>query len=382
MSDWDDYLAATQRLDAVRRGAASATDAGTATAQAAREDLATVRQRLDQQRVLLLALAGTSGLALSADVLSDPEAAPGSGSVTAAGPGVRAGSAADGGVGAVTAAGADTVPDAATTGTDAGAAASVRALRAANADLDAADAILSGLDRPGLAGNRPPVRRNALVYGSFAVVVLAVQLTLFGTLEDTVVSMVATAAGAVLPLVGFGLSWLLIGLLFAGPRWRPGRLAGKPRVLLGASRVIRHVPVRALREPGRVLRARALGGPRAGADHQTPADRQAPGAGTDVPGLEPGVSNLANGAGAGDPGAGDPGAVRPGVADPASVGAVRDRADPGPVAGAVPDRVDLGPVVGGSASGRVDRTPLLGAAISLAPVIVLCAGLGTAALLR
>jgi hypothetical protein len=32
--------------------------------------------------------------------------------------------------------------------------------------------------------------------------------------------------------------------------------------------------------------------------------------------------------------------------------------------------------------GRVDRTPLLGAMISLAPVIVLCVGLGTAALLR
>jgi hypothetical protein len=37
---------------------------------------------------------------------------------------------------------------------------------------------------------------------------------------------------------------------------------------------------------------------------------------------------------------------------------------------------------GDSGPGRVDRTPLLGAAISLAPVVVLCAGLGAAALLR
>lgn len=263
MSDWDDYLAAARRLDGVRRQAASVVDTETATVRAAaREELDSVRQRLDRQRNVLI-LAGASSQVLSTDATTGAEASTGS----EAEPGADLGTVRQAGAGSATA------------GTDAGAVAGLRALRTANAHLEAADAILSGLGRPGHAGNDTPVRRNALVYGCFAVVVLAVQLTLFGTLKDTVASMVATAAGAVLPLVGFALSWLLIGLVFG-------------------------------------VRAQ-------GAGHRFPG----------------GSSQ-----------------------------------DPGPT--------DPGQVTGQAVPGRVDRTPLLGAAISLAPVVVLCAGLGTAALLR
>jgi hypothetical protein len=212
----------------------------------------------------------------------------------------------------------------------------LRALRAASAHLDAADAILSGLGRPGQAGNRPPVRRNALVYGSFAVVVLAVQLTLFGTLKDTVASMVATAAGAVLPLVGFGLSWLLIGLLFGGRGLRTGvggPFAGTSRGSRAASGRIRRLPGLLRLAGRRVLRGRSEDG---WSEDDRSGDGRYAGLGH-VPHASPDEPSL----------------------------------DRSPRVG-----------TGDRGSGRVDRTPLLGAAISLAPVIVLCAGLGTAALLR
>ena len=63
MTAWDDYLAAAQRLDAVRRDAAAATAARTAATQAAGQELATVRQRLALQAARLADLAARAGMA-------------------------------------------------------------------------------------------------------------------------------------------------------------------------------------------------------------------------------------------------------------------------------------------------------------------------------
>src|SRR4029450_12395430 len=51
---WADYLAAAQRLDAVRRAATSAASEQAATVQAAQQELAAVRARLAPQRARLV----------------------------------------------------------------------------------------------------------------------------------------------------------------------------------------------------------------------------------------------------------------------------------------------------------------------------------------
>ena len=51
---WADYLAAAQRLDAVRRAATSVASEQAATVQAAQQELAAVRARLAPQRARLV----------------------------------------------------------------------------------------------------------------------------------------------------------------------------------------------------------------------------------------------------------------------------------------------------------------------------------------
>jgi hypothetical protein len=176
MTAWNDYLVAAQRLDAVRREAASVVTAEAASVQATKEELATVRRRIDAQRTRLLDTAFRSGLVPP--------------TLAATGP-------------------AHLDDDPTTT---------VATLDRACADLDAADALLAEADRPGIAaglfGSRPPALRNLIVYGTFAIVVLLLQLILFVSLKDSAASIAATVAGAILPIIGFGLAWLGVGAMF------------------------------------------------------------------------------------------------------------------------------------------------------------------------
>jgi hypothetical protein len=176
VTTWDDYLTAARRLDEVRRQAASVVAEQAASVQAARQELATVRHRIGLQRARLLDVARRAGIPTPALVPTGSAPEP-------------------------------TDP-----------AATVAALRAARGDLDAADASIAQFDRPDLAGGPladwPVPRRNAVVYGAFAVAVLIVQLILFFGVTGTATSVLATACSAVLPIFGYGLAWLTVGLVF------------------------------------------------------------------------------------------------------------------------------------------------------------------------
>src|SRR5207247_11324367 len=62
-SAWEEYLAAAQRLDTVRRDAATAAGARATAVQNAGQELAMVRQRLTLQRARLSDLATRAGMA-------------------------------------------------------------------------------------------------------------------------------------------------------------------------------------------------------------------------------------------------------------------------------------------------------------------------------
>jgi hypothetical protein len=185
---WTEYLAAVQRLDAVRRGAASAAAEQAAAEQAAREELAGVRARLAPQEARL------RGLGVPQDKLS-----PTPGEVTAAAEEMSPG----------------------------GPAAVLAALRRARATADAADgAVVSG-GRTGAhaLGGRPgwpPALRNLLVYGPYALVALVVQVALYLTVDETSLPIYAPLCGLVMPLAAFGLGWLTVGLVF--PPGRGGKV--------------------------------------------------------------------------------------------------------------------------------------------------------------
>jgi hypothetical protein len=181
---WAEYLAATQRLDEVRRGAASAAAEQTAAAQAAGEELAGVRARLAPQEARLRQLG-----------VPEDELTPTPGDVAAAAEPMSAGPAAV-----------------------------LAALHKARATADAADAALVPGGRTGahaLRGGRSgwsPALRNLLVYGPFALVVMVVQLALFLSVDETALPVYAPLCGLVMPLAAFGLGWLTIGLVFPPDR--------------------------------------------------------------------------------------------------------------------------------------------------------------------
>lgn len=83
MSAWEEYLAAAQRLDAVRRGAATAAGEQAEAVQDAREELTAVRARLVPQQARLRALG-----------VPEPELVPAPDEVAAAGRAMAAGPAA------------------------------------------------------------------------------------------------------------------------------------------------------------------------------------------------------------------------------------------------------------------------------------------------
>ena len=185
MAAWDEYLDAAHRLDAIRREAATARAAEAIAAADLRHQIVALRQRIGLQRGRLLDVARRAGL--PDPQLTDPQLA----TMAAAPPGTE------------TAIGAQ-----------------VTAVRAARERLDTADALLSEVDGPNL-GATPlatwsAARRNAVVYGAVAVLVLVIQVVLFVAAPSGAAAVLAIGCGAVLPIIGYAVAWLALGLLFPG----------------------------------------------------------------------------------------------------------------------------------------------------------------------
>ncbi|MGW4943803.1 hypothetical protein ACWEOZ_19700 [Actinoplanes sp. NPDC004185] len=172
---WAAYVAAAQRLDAVRRAAASTAGEQAATLQAAQQELASVRARLAPQRARLVQDLGVPVAALTAQ------------------PGERALAAQS------VAAGPEAV---------------LAALRQARGTADAADAAM--LNGSGPAAPWRPWARNLLVYGPFAAAVLIVQIVLYLIAPSGSLPTYALLCGLSMPLLAFGLGWLTIGFVYGG----------------------------------------------------------------------------------------------------------------------------------------------------------------------
>ena len=172
---WAGYLAAAQRLDAVRRAASSAVSEQAQTVEAAQQELAGVRARLAPQRSRLVQDLGVPEVVLTpspAEVAAVTQAVSG------------------------------------------GPAAALAALRQARGTADAADAAMLGSPP---ATPWVPWMRNLLVYGPFAGAVLVVQIVLYLVAPSGSVPTYALLCGLSLPVLAFGLGWVTIGFVFGGP---------------------------------------------------------------------------------------------------------------------------------------------------------------------
>jgi hypothetical protein len=178
---WAEYLAAAQRLDAVRRAANAAAGEQQSTVATARQELSAVRAQLAHQEQRLGAEYG----------VPVPELRP---------------SPADLDVAAQAVAG--------------GPAAALAALQQARRTAETADALLVG---PAPSRRWRPWARNLLVYGPFAVVVLIVQIALYLVASPGSVPNLALLCGLSMPLVAFGLGWATIGFV-----WGADKNAEKP----------------------------------------------------------------------------------------------------------------------------------------------------------
>jgi hypothetical protein len=183
---WADYLAAAQRLDAVRRAASTAAGEQAVTLQAAQHELSSVRARLAPQHARLVRDFGVPEIDLV------PQAADQ----------VLAAQAVAGGPAAVLA-----------------------ALRQARGTADAADATMVG--GAGRDAARPwrPWARNLLVYGPFAAAVLIVQIVLYLVAPSGSVPTYALLCGLSMPVLAFGLGWVTIGFVYG-----PGKVDRTPIV--------------------------------------------------------------------------------------------------------------------------------------------------------
>jgi hypothetical protein len=183
---WEDYVAGARRLDAVRRGAATAAGEQAQAVRAAHDELAAVRARLAPQRAKLLDQ-GAPEAALQpsqADLASAAQSMAG------------------------------------------GPAAVLTALRQARATADAADATVLGT-MPTAGADTAVWLRNMIVYGPFAAVVLLVQIALYAT-ADRDLPLYAVLCGLTMPAAAFGLGWLTIGVAFPAPP--DGRVERTPLV--------------------------------------------------------------------------------------------------------------------------------------------------------
>ncbi|MBM2617189.1 hypothetical protein JIG36_16675 [Actinoplanes sp. LDG1-06] len=171
---WADYLAAAQRLDAVRRAASAASAEHQGAVTAARQELSSVRSRLAAQETRLARDLAVPVLELrpqSADLEVAAQAA----------------------------------------GT--GPASALAALQQARRSADAADALLT---EAAPARRWRPWARNLLVYGPFAAVVLIVQIALYLVADPGSVPTYALLCGLTMPVIAFGLGWVTIGFVYGG----------------------------------------------------------------------------------------------------------------------------------------------------------------------
>jgi hypothetical protein len=165
---WEEYLAATRRLDAARREAAAAVAERQAAVQAARGELAYVRERL----ALQLREWPRFGVAV-----------------------------------------ADLAPVAAAEAVGADPAEVLGTLRHSRSIMDEADALVMG-PPSGFAGLPAPLR-NLFVYGPLALLVLVAQLVVLSFVGET--PFYLPLCGLVLPAAAFGVGFVTIGLVFPAP---------------------------------------------------------------------------------------------------------------------------------------------------------------------
>jgi hypothetical protein len=173
---WADYLAAAQRLDAVRRAADAASHEQDAARQAAEQELLAVRARLAPQRARLI-----QDFAVPESDLAPQPAEQERAALTVAG----------------------------------GPVAVLAGLRQARGTADAADATMLGRG-PAVPAQWRPWARNLLVYGPFAAAVLIVQIVLYLVAPSGSLPRYALFCGLSMPVLAFGLGWLTIGFVYGG----------------------------------------------------------------------------------------------------------------------------------------------------------------------
>lgn len=182
---WADYLAAAQRLDAVRRAASAASAEHQAAVSAARQELLSVRSRIAAQEARLTHELGVP----VPEVRPQPADLEVAAQVAGSGP-----------------------------------ASALGALQQARRAADAGDAILADAAPD---SRWRPWARNLLVYGPFAAVVLIVQIALYLVASPGSVPTYALLCGLTMPLLAFGLGWVTIGFVYGG---EPGGVDRTPIV--------------------------------------------------------------------------------------------------------------------------------------------------------
>jgi hypothetical protein len=197
MGAWEEYQAAAQRLDRVRRDAATAVAEQAAAVQAARHDLAAVRQRLALQHARITDLAARAGL--PPPVLTPDPPAP----------------------------------------EPAGPVAAKALLHNATVDLDGADAAVSEVDTGTFTrGPFPDLSqplRNAVVYAAIAVLVLLVDLWLLFAPSSSLAQVAGLGFAAILPAIGYGVALVSLPLLYGKVERTPvlgAAISAAPVVLL------------------------------------------------------------------------------------------------------------------------------------------------------
>ena len=171
---WADYLAATQRLDAVRRAASAAVGEQQATIAAARQELTAVRARLAPQQARMVRDLGVP----EGELRPRPDELESASLAVAGGP-----------------------------------AAVLASLQQARRTADAADATIIG---PAPTRALRPWARNLLIYGPFAAAVLIVQIVLYLVAPQGSVPTYALLCGLSMPVLAFGLGWVTIGFVYGG----------------------------------------------------------------------------------------------------------------------------------------------------------------------
>jgi hypothetical protein len=224
MNRWDEYLAATVRLDEVRRESAATVAAQQATAGATLSELAAVRQRISLQRTRLVEVATGLGRAVPLLEPLDAERATVV-ALTGQSPiGVAATSNAVGRAPSDAQAARQSIADATADITV--------ALQRVRMTLDASDATLSGATstpaQRGLLASRPAGVRNAIVYGWFALLALVAVIEINSIVGDSFqASVVVAVFSLIVPAGAWILGWLTLRLLFGRAGVMEGSAIGR-----------------------------------------------------------------------------------------------------------------------------------------------------------